>query len=92
LCFQRGDGEKCSGAGLVSALFGPGRDKADGDQTQGFALDDNANAFFTTAESFDQPQASELSSQGVDFGRSAGCFAAREGLLLGVNTNGGPAG
>jgi hypothetical protein len=59
---------------------------------QGFALDDDANAFFTTAESFDQPQASELSSQCGGFDRSAGCLAAREGVFLGVNTSGGPAG
>jgi hypothetical protein len=59
---------------------------------QGFALDDDANAFFTTAESFDQPQARELSSQCGGFGRSAGCLAAREGMFLGVNTSGGPAG
>jgi hypothetical protein len=55
-------------------------------------LDDDANAFLTTAESFDQPQASELSSQPVDFDRSVGCFAAREDVFLGVNTSGGPTG
>jgi hypothetical protein len=57
---------------------------------QGFVLDDDANAFFTAAESFDQPQASELSSQRADFDRSAGCFAAGEDGFLGVNTSGGP--
>ena len=60
-------------------------------EIQGFALDDDANAFFTTAESFDQPQTSELSSQGGEFDRSAGRFAARENVFLGVNTSGGPA-
>jgi hypothetical protein len=59
---------------------------------QGFVLDDEANAFFTTAESFDQPQAIALSSQRVDFDRSAGCFATGEDWFLGVNTKGGPTG
>ena len=59
---------------------------------QGFALDDDANAFFTAAESFGQPQASELSSQRIDFDRSAGCCAAREDVFLGSNTSGGPTG
>lgn len=59
---------------------------------QGFVPDDDANVFLTTAESFDQPQASELSSQGVDFDRTADCFAAGEDGFLGVNTRGGPTG
>lgn len=58
---------------------------------QGFVLDD-ANASFTARESFDQPQASELSSQGADFDRSAGFFAVGEDGFLGVNTSGGPTG
>jgi hypothetical protein len=59
---------------------------------QGFVLDDDANASFTAAESFDQPQASELSSQSADFERSAGFFAAGEDGFLGVKTSGGPTG
>jgi hypothetical protein len=59
---------------------------------QGIILDDDANAFFTAAESFGQPQASELSSQRIDFDRSAGCCAAREDVFLGSNTSGGPTG
>ena len=59
---------------------------------QGFVRDDDANAFFTTAESFDQLQASELSSQRDGFDRSAGCFAIGEDGFLGVNTSGGPTG
>lgn len=59
---------------------------------QGFVPDDDANASFTARESFDQPQASELSSQGADFDRSADFFAVGEGGFLGVNTSGGPTG
>jgi hypothetical protein len=55
-------------------------------------LDDDANASFTIVESFDQPQASELSSQRVDFDRSAGRFAAGGSGFLGVNTSGSPTG
>jgi hypothetical protein len=55
----------------------------------GFAFDD-AKAFFTTAENFAQFQASEASSQRVDFDRSAGRFGAVGGV--GVNTIGGPTG
>jgi hypothetical protein len=54
---------------------------------QGFVLDDDANAFFTTAESFHQLQASELSSQRDEFDRSADCFAIKEDWFLGVNPN-----
>jgi hypothetical protein len=57
---------------------------------QGFVLDDDANAFFTTAENFAQLQVSEPSSQRVDFDRSTGRFAAEEGGFVGVNTIGGP--
>ena len=53
---------------------------------QGFVLDDDANAFFTTAENFAQLQVSEPSSQRVDFDRSTGRFAAEEGGFVGVNT------
>ena len=59
---------------------------------QGFVLDDDANASLTTAESFNQPQASELSSQRADFGRSAGRLTAGADGFFGVNTSGGPAG
>jgi hypothetical protein len=59
---------------------------------QGFVLGDEAKAFFTTAENFAQLQVSEPSSQRLDFGRSTGRFAAREGGSLGVNTNGGATG
>jgi hypothetical protein len=55
-------------------------------------LDDDANASFTIVESFDQPQASELSSQRVDLNRSAGRFAAGGSGFLGVNTSGSPTG
>ena len=59
---------------------------------QGFVLDDDANASFTTAESFNHPQDSELSSQRADFGRSAGRLTAGDDGILGVNTSGGPGG
>jgi hypothetical protein len=59
---------------------------------QGFGSDDDANAFFTTAENFAQLQVSEPSSQRADFDRSTGRFAAGEGRFLGVNTMGGPTG
>ena len=68
------------------------RDEVDPAQDQGFVRDDEANAFFTTAESFDQPQTSELSSQRFDFDRSAGCFEARKDVFLGVSISGGPTG
>jgi hypothetical protein len=55
-------------------------------------LDDEAKAFFTTAENFAQLQVSEPSSQRVDFDRSIGRFASEEGWLLGANTIGGPTG
>lgn len=63
-----------------------------GPDNQGRVLADDANESFTTAESFDQPQTSGLSSQGVDFDRSACRFAAGGGRGLGVNTRGAPAG
>jgi hypothetical protein len=72
--------------------FGRGRDEVNPALDQGFVLDDVANASFITAESFDQPQASELPSQRVDFDRSAGCFTTGDDWFLGVNTNGGPTG
>jgi hypothetical protein len=53
-------------------------------------LDDEAKAFFTTAESFAQLQVSEPSSQRVDFDRSTGRFAAVGGKFVGVNAIGGP--
>jgi hypothetical protein len=56
---------------------------------QGFVLDDDANAFFTTAENFAQLQVSERSSQRTDFDRSTCRFVAG---FFGVNTIGGPAG
>jgi hypothetical protein len=59
---------------------------------QGFALDDDAKAFLTTAENFAQLQVSEPSSQCADFDRSTGRFAAAGDELLGVNTIGGPTG
>jgi hypothetical protein len=52
-------------------------------------LDDEAKAFFTTAESFAQLQVSEPSSQRVDFDRSTGRFAAVGGKFVGVNPIGG---
>ena len=67
-------------------------DEIDPAPDQGFVLYDDANAFFTAAESLDQPQANELSSQSVDFERSAGFFATGEDGILGVNTSGGPTG
>jgi hypothetical protein len=59
---------------------------------QGFVLGDEANASFTTAESFNQPQDSALFSQRADFDRLAGGFAARKEVFRGVNTRGGPTG
>jgi len=59
---------------------------------QGFVLGDDANAFFTTAESFAQLQVSVPSSQRADFDRSTSRLAAEEGGFLGVNTIGGPTG
>jgi len=58
----------------------------------GLDLDDDAKAFFTTAENFDQLHVSEPSSQCADFDRSSGRLAAAGGAFLGVNANGGPAG
>ena len=58
----------------------------------GFVLDDDAKAFFTTAENFDQLQVSEPSSQCADFDRSSGRLAAAAGAFFGVNTIGGPTG
>jgi hypothetical protein len=55
---------------------------------QGFVLDDDANAFFTTAENFAQLQDSEPSSQRVDFDRSADRFAPMGGEFVGVNAVG----
>jgi len=59
---------------------------------QGFALDDDANAFFTAAENFTQLHVSESSSQRVDFDRSIGRFVAELAGFLGVNSIGGPTG
>jgi hypothetical protein len=59
---------------------------------QGFVLDDDANVSFTAAESFDQPQASELSSQRTDLDRSTGRFVAGGDRFFGVSTSGGPTG
>jgi hypothetical protein len=42
-------------------------------------LGEDANAFFTTADSFAQLQESEPSSQGVDFDRSIGRFTGNGG-------------
>jgi hypothetical protein len=83
---------KMDRAGYHLGPFGSGRDEVNPALDQGFVLDDVANASFTTAESFDQPQASELPSQRVDFDRSAGCFTTGEDWFLGVNTSGGPTG
>jgi hypothetical protein len=58
----------------------------------GLVLGDDAKAFFTTAENFDQLHVSEPSSQCADFDRSTGRFAAEGGAFLGVNTSGGPTG
>jgi hypothetical protein len=58
---------------------------------QGFVLDDDANAFFKTAENFAQLQVSEPPSQCADFDRSTGLFGAEE-EVFGVNTTGGPTG
>src|SRR5512141_3096357 len=57
---------------------------------QGFVLDDDANAFFTTADIFAQLQVSEPSSQLVVFGRPTGRLAAVEAGFLGIKTIGGP--
>ena len=57
---------------------------------QGLAFGEDANAFFTTAESLAQLQAIDASSQRFD--RSAGRFAAAEAGFFGVNTIGGPRG
>ncbi len=58
----------------------------------GFVLADDANAFFTTAESFAQPQLSESSRQRTGFDRSAVRLAVEEAGFFGVNIIGGPAG
>jgi hypothetical protein len=50
---------------VVSALSGSGRDEFNPALDQGLVLDDDAKASFTTAESFNQPQASELSTQAM---------------------------
>jgi len=55
-------------------------------------LDDDAKAFFTTAENFDQLHVSEPSSQCADFGRSGGRLTAAAGGFFGVNAMGGPTG
>ena len=55
----------------------------------GFVLDKEANAFFTTAENFAQPQDSEPFSQRADF---ACGLAVGSGTFAGVNAVGGPAG
>jgi hypothetical protein len=52
---------------------------------QGFFRDEEANAFFTTAENLAQLQLNEASSQGAGFDRSIGRF-------LGSNIIGGPTG
>ena len=58
----------------------------------GFVFEDEANAFFTTAENFAQLQISEPSSQRPDFARSTGFFVAAGDKFVGVNTIGGPTG
>jgi hypothetical protein len=55
----------------------------------GFVVDDDANAFFTVAENFSQPQDNEPSSQRADF---ACGLAVGRGTFGGVNTIGGPTG
>ena len=57
-----------------------------------FVFEDEANAFFTTAENFAQLQISEPSSQRVGFDRSIDRFAAEEDWFLGINIIGGPTG
>ena len=52
----------------------------------GFVLDNDANAFFTAAENFSQPQDSEPFSQRADF---ACGLAVGSGTFAGVNAVGG---
>jgi hypothetical protein len=58
----------------------------------GFVFEDEANAFFITAENFAQLQISEPSSQRVGFDRSIDRFAAEDDWFLGINIIGGPTG
>jgi len=73
-------------------IFRASTDEVVSPSNQGFVLGDDANAPLTAAERFDQPHASESSSQRVDLGRSTWRFAAGAGEFFGVKTNGGPAG
>ena len=71
----------------------PGLSASGQSANYGLALeDDDANAFFTTAESLAQLQLSEPSSQCTDRDRSAGRFAGIGTEFLGVRTSGGPTG
>jgi hypothetical protein len=55
----------------------------------GFVLDDDPNAFFTTAENLAQPQDNESFSQRADFACGLG---VGRGTFAGVNIIGGPTG
>jgi hypothetical protein len=80
-----------SRATVVSSIHRPNT-RSLFDTDQGLVRDDDANASFTAAEIFDQPQASGRSSQRFDFARSEAPFATWEGGLLGVKINGLPTG